>query len=168
MRARKSRGQGNEPVGGNCRESVGWINIGVGSRATIEREQLHQVRGAGICGGAGTLVRGEIAGVVVLFQEHGQVLRHGVPEVRAEHANVIASSVAKAHDGFRGGLISNTKAWGKGMQVVFDIAAQAVRADSSDADSTGSKVYDVGESSVAFAIHRLGEVNLPAQAVVEG
>ena len=110
----------------------------------------------------------EVAGIIVLFEQHRQILRNRVPEVRTENADVITAAIAHANHSLRSGLVCNAQAWSEGAPIVIDAAAQAVRTDACNADSAGSKVYDVRESSVSFAVHGLGEVNLPAQTVIDG
>src|ERR1035437_6811370 len=57
----------------------------------------------------------------------------------------------------------------EGLVVVLDVAVRSDATVVSHANGTEATViHDVRKAAVAFAVHRLGEVDLPAQSIVDG
>ena len=109
------------------------------------------------------------AGLHVLFQEHRQVLGYGVPEVRAEHADIVAASITRANDGLGSQLISQTEPGRERSKLVVDISVQSNVTEPGDTNGTRSvQVRKVGKPSVSLAVNRFGEVNFPTQSIVKG
>src|ERR1700704_1409523 len=96
----------------------------------------------------------ECGRVHILLQQNRQVLGYGVSEVRAEHADVIASPISHAYNGFRSQLVRNTEA-GRECRVGFvDVPVQSDFAEPGYADSAGSaEIGDIGEAAVSFRIN---------------
>ena len=86
-----------------------------------------------------------------------------MPEIGAEHADVIASPITQANDGLWSDLVGDAQAGCKRFVSVGDIACQIVFTDAADANAAGSTIIDnVREPAIALGIHCLREINLPA------
>src|SRR5260370_13993943 len=92
------RAKREDPVGGNRRESRSWINAGDRVRPSIQSKERNPIVGR---------ASNDIAGLEVLLQEYGQVLRDRMPEIGTEHAYVVAPSVTHANYGLRSCLERN-------------------------------------------------------------
>ena len=86
-------------------------------------------------------------------------------EVGAEHTHVVAAAISHAEHSFRRDLVGYTNAGREGRPVVIDVPAQVIRTEATHANDA---FLDIGKSTFALPVHRLGEVDLPTQAVVEG
>src|SRR5438270_10281791 len=86
-------------------------------------------------------------------------------KVRSEHADVEASTVAHTKHGLRCELVGHPQPRGKGSQTVVDIAAEAIRSKSCNANDS---FLGIGKAAVALRVHGLREINLPPQSVVDG
>ena len=90
-------------------------------------------------------------------------------EIGTENTYVIASTITHAHNCFWRELVGDTKTRSESTEGVVNIAIRTDVAKAGNTDGTGSiQVVDVGEASVPFTVNGLGEVNLPAQAIVDG
>jgi len=148
---------------------VGWDR-----REYWSNRSLRKRVGGGVCGvernsvrtsGRGEGVRGRVD---VLFDQHRQVLCHGMSEVRSEHADVVAASITHSQNRLRSELVSDSKTGSESVERILHVSIQSVAAVSGHTNDAGaSVVHDVGESSVAFSEHGFRRVNLPPQAVVE-
>ena len=115
----------------------------------------------------GTRVDG--GGIDVLLQQHRQVLSNGVAEIRAEHADVVAAAITHADYGLGSELVGNAQPRSKSPERIINVAIGADISKACDTNGTGSvQVVDIGEAAVSFTVNGLGEVNLPAQAIVDG
>src|SRR5664279_1523293 len=85
-------------------------------------------------------------------------------EVRPEDAHVVADAKSRPDDGLVIQLVGQANARRKGVPVVADVAVQAV---GSVAGYPADAFNDIVEAAVAFAVNRFGEVNLPAQSIVQ-
>src|SRR5664279_4120877 len=85
-------------------------------------------------------------------------------EVRPEDAHVVADAKSRPDDGLVIHLIGNAKARRKGVPVVADVAVQAPRSITGHA---AHALNNIVEATVAFAVNRFGEVNLPAQSIIQ-
>ena len=101
----------------------------------------------------------------VLVHQHRQVLGNCVTEDRAEDADIEAPAISHTHHCLGSELISNSHTWSKGFVSVVDIAVGSEGAFAGDPDRT---IGQIGKTALIFPVNRLGEVDLPPQAVVEG
>src|SRR5215475_1081667 len=89
-------------------------------------------------------------------------------KVGTEHADVIAAAITHPHHSLWRSLISNPQARCKCLKSVLDVTGHVVGPEPSHADSTRpAVVHNIGKPAVTLAIHRFGEINLPAQSIVE-
>ena len=106
-----------------------------------------------------------IGGIERLVGQHRHVLGDVVSERHAEDADIVGSPVAGPDHGLRIQLVGESQARRQVGQVRFDVAIQADAVFAGDQDLARGQVL---EASVVLAVHVLREVNLPAQAVIQG
>ena len=99
-----------------------------------------------------------------LNRQHRQVLRHVVPEDRAEDADVVAAAVAHAQHGVVGDAVGDAQARRKRVERAFDVEIETDALAAGDQHLAG---VDVDEAALARAGHGLRTIDLPAQAVVD-
>ena len=89
-------------------------------------------------------------------------------KIRAKYANIKAAAVACANNSLRGQLIGDSQPRSKGIEFVVDVSIQTDITKACYADGAHSiQIDNVGEATITLRIDSFGEVDLPAQAVVE-
>src|SRR5262245_40229885 len=87
-----------------------------------------------------------------------------MPERDAEDADVIRPSVAGAEYRFRGDLVSDSEAWREMLERGFHVSVHVNPILARDQNLARIQIL---EPALVFAVHRLREVNLPAQAIID-
>src|SRR4029077_11724943 len=85
-----------------------------------------------------------------------------VAKVGAEYTNVKAAAISQTHDGLGIKCVGRTDTRSKSLVSIIDIAVQADRALTRDADYA---LIQVGEAAFVLPIDALREINFPTESI---